>query len=66
MFSCAVNDVLKKGEPCPTPFDSPTLGHLLNTIDRHQINDDATIKKIDRLHLLAKQKVNFGSEISFD
>lgn len=59
-----MRDVAEEGELCLTPFDSPTLDDLLNTIERHHFKYDATIKKIDQLHLLATQKVNSGSEFS--
>ncbi|KAF2556726.1 hypothetical protein F2Q68_00014572 [Brassica cretica] len=35
IFLCAVRDVAEEGELCLTPFDSPTLDDLLNTIERH-------------------------------
>ncbi|KAL0704671.1 hypothetical protein Bca4012_071096 [Brassica carinata] len=57
IFLCAVRDVAEEGELCLTPFDSPTLDDLLNTIERHHFKYDATIKKIDQLHLLATQMV---------
>lgn len=63
-FLCAVRDVAEERELCLTPVDSPTLDDLLNTIERHHFKYDATIKKIDQLHLLATQMVNSGSEFS--